>query len=359
MSNNRTFIVIDGPDFSGKSTLMEALVTRLQGYEVDHLVMREPGCFPGKSSLAEDVRKVLLADREETVHPETDLLLHMAYRIQNVRNVICPALAEGKWVLTDRFMFSTWALNVQAHLDTHPHLPDLFYGLMPYVASGIPEPLTFLLDTPRSVREERAANSPTKLDRYESQSKDVLDRIDAAYEHLKSTPSAFVLDGTLPTEQLVDRILEVVREYNEQIQQQMKDEAKAVLGEQGAKLEEQASKTPEERMQELRDELDADADWTVEAKAREYVTNHIEPVLEQLFPGATGDKLAAYADQAREFAYKAAIAVYRKTSEDRTIFHPSRIGQINQKVHSVLNYSYMKDQWQDMFKDEQIEYTKA
>jgi len=130
MSDNRTFIVLDGPDFSGKSTLMEAFLSRLSDSGQAFVALREPGDEVGKPSLAEDIRKALLSERVETVHPETDILLHTGYRMQNVKNIIIPGLEAGKWVISDRFIFSTWCLNVQAHIDTHPHLVDLMYGLM-------------------------------------------------------------------------------------------------------------------------------------------------------------------------------------------------------------------------------------
>lgn len=348
MQNNRTFVVVDGPDFSGKSTLMKAFLARLEQEQIAHVAIREPGSVAGEPSMAEEVRATLIAKRDEVVHPETDVLLHMGYRIQNIKNVIKPALDAGKWVIADRFIFSTWCLNVQANLPTHPHLVEMFYGLMPYVLKGIPEPLTFILDTPRAIRDERAASDVRKKDRYESQAKDVHDRIEAAYEQLRSAPSCVFLDGTKSTEELVEQMLETVKEFNDNLQEQLASEVART------EVVEERKLTADERMQELRTELEADPEWNLDTKCTEYVRDHITLVADRLFPGAVGDVLAKYTKEAEEFAFKAAKAVFLKSEEDRTIFHPSRIGQINQKVHSVLNFSFMKEQWNELFDREGI-----
>jgi dTMP kinase len=348
MSNKRTFVVVDGPDFSGKSTLMKAFLARIEQEQIPFVAIREPGSVDGAPSLAEEVRATLIAKRDEVVHPETDVLLHMGYRIQNVKNVIKPALDEGKWVVSDRFIFSTWCLNVQANLPTHPHLVEMFYGLMPYVLKGIPEPLTFILDTPREIRDARAASDERKKDRYESQAKDVHDRIEAAYDQLRSAPSCVFLDGTKSTEELVEQMLVTVKAFSEELQDQLESEQART------EVVEERKLTADERMQEVRNELDADESWDLDTKCHEYVRDHITIVADRLFPGAEGEELVKYTKDAEEFSFKAAKAVFLKSGEDRTIFHPSRIGQINQKVHSVLNFSFMKEQWNELFDREGI-----
>lgn len=348
MSNNRNFIVLDGPDFSGKSTLMEAFAKRVAAEGIDHVVMREPGCQPGVGSVAEEIRELLLATREEVVHPETDLLLHLGYRNQNVKNVIRPALDAGKWVLTDRFIFSTWCLNVQAHLETHPHLVNIFSGLMPFILEGLPEPLTFILDTPREIRDERAKSNKRKLDRMESQGKDVHDRIEAAYEQLRGAQSVIFLDGTRPTEELVEQMYQTVLEFGEQLQAQAQQKAETVDPEVGTR------KTAEEYHATMKAELDADESWDLETQLKEYVQKNVTDIADRLFPGAKEEDLERYTKDGERFAYRVAKAAFINTEQDRTIFHSTRVGQINQKVHSVLNYTFMRDQWEKHFEQNGI-----
>lgn len=348
MTNNRTFIVLDGPDFAGKSTLMDAFVERVKADGIAHVAMREPGCQPGVGSVAEEIRELLLATREEVVQPETDILLHMAYRNQNVKNVILPALADNKWVVSDRFIFSTWCLNVQAHLGTHPHLSEVFHGLMPYILKGLPEPISFILDTPREIRDERAKSNVRKLDRYESQGKEVHDRIEAAYEQLRGSPSCVFLDGTKSTDELVEQMLATIHTFNENLTKQLEEaELRKDALEEGTSAEERHA-------QALRDDLDADAEWDLETKLIEYVQTYVTDIADQLFPGATGEELDRIRADGELFAYKTAKAAFKISGEDRTLFHPSRVGQVNQKVHSVLNYGFMRQMWEKHFEANDI-----
>lgn len=343
MQNNRTFVVLDGPDFSGKSTLLEAFVKRVAAEGIEHVAMREPGCQPGVGSVAEEIRELLIATREETVQPETDILMHMAYRNQNVKNVILPALAEKKWVIADRFVFSTWCLNVQAHLETHPHLTEIFRGLMPYVLNGLPEPITFILDTPRAIRDERAQSNKRKLDRYESQGTLVHDRIEAAYEQLRHVPSCIFLDGTKPTEELVELMMAHIQAFTENLAAM---EADATLRKDTI---EDTESQEERQAQELRATLDSDEAWDLETELVKYVAENVTAIAEQLFPGAKDEDLERLRTDGEIFAYKTAKAAFKISGEDRTLFHPARVGQVNAKIHSVLNYSFMREQWEKHF----------
>lgn len=343
MSDNRTFIVLDGPDFSGKSTLMEAFLKRVEAEGIDHLAMREPGFQSGVPSLAEEIREILLSHREEVVHPETDILMHMAYRVQNVKNNIIPALASGKWVISDRFIFSTYALNCQAHLPTHPHLTDMMYGLMPTVLKGIPEPLTFILDTPRNIRDQRAASDIRKKDRYESQPKDVLDRIDEAYNQLKSMPSCKFINGTLPIDEQVDIMFATIKAFKEDIQGRIEEavERTGVMDDDRAQAINMA--------EQIKAELDSDESWDLEEQVSAYVKSNVTEMVDQLFQGASEEQISDQLVFAEKFARDMALTVFERTNQDRTIFHPSRVGQINQKVHSMLSWGFSRDMWANHF----------
>ena len=343
MSDNRTFVVLDGPDFSGKSTLMEAFLARVAKEGIDHIAMREPGGTPGSGSMAEELRALLIANRDEIIHPEVDIMLHMAYRAQNVRDIIIPGLAAGKWVISDRFVFSTWCLNVQAHLDTHPHLADLMKGLMPYSISGIPEPITFILDTPREIRDARANSNVRKKDRYESQPKEVHDRIEAAYEQLRQVPSCKFIDGTLPLEEQVDIMFAYIEGFKEHVLKSLGD------------VQERAGLMEDERAQavdmaeQMREELNADDTWDLDHQIAEYVRVNITEMADQLFQGASPEETAVAVAFAEKFATDMARTVFNRTNGDRTVFHPTRVGQINQKVHSMISWGFARDSWAKHF----------
>ena len=99
------FITLEGTEGVGKTTNMQFIQQWLQQQNIEFITTREPGGTP----LAEDIRNLLLASRDEAVDATTELLLMFASRAQHIARVIKPALAAGKWVLCDRFTDATYA----------------------------------------------------------------------------------------------------------------------------------------------------------------------------------------------------------------------------------------------------------
>jgi dTMP kinase len=92
------FVVFEGPEGAGKSTQIARLAARLRATGVEPLQTREPGGTP----MGDRVREVLL-DPDLRVDPLAEFLLYAAGRAQHVTEVIAPALAAGRVVLSDRF----------------------------------------------------------------------------------------------------------------------------------------------------------------------------------------------------------------------------------------------------------------
>ena len=104
MSRGR-FISLEGGEGVGKSTQLAALAEALRARGVDLVMTREPGGSEG----AERIRELLLTGDEERWSPEAEALLFAAARADHVDKVIRPAVSEGKWVLSDRFVDSSLA----------------------------------------------------------------------------------------------------------------------------------------------------------------------------------------------------------------------------------------------------------
>ena len=99
------FITIEGLDGCGKSTQLERLAAVLRDNGVDLIVTREPG----GTAVGEQIRALILDSATLGLAPWTELALMFASRAQHIKEVIQPALAEGRWVLCDRFTDSTEA----------------------------------------------------------------------------------------------------------------------------------------------------------------------------------------------------------------------------------------------------------
>lgn len=99
------FVTFEGIEGSGKTTQVTRLADRLLAAGEDVLVTREPGGSP----LGRRLRALLLEDRGRPIDPLAELHLYVADRIQHVRDVVEPALAQGRVVLCDRFADATAA----------------------------------------------------------------------------------------------------------------------------------------------------------------------------------------------------------------------------------------------------------
>ena len=97
------FITFEGIDGCGKTTQLRAFAAWLREAGRNVVEAVEPGGTP----IGREIRRVLLDPASTGMDPRTELLLYFASRAQNVAEVICPALAEGKIVVCDRFTDST------------------------------------------------------------------------------------------------------------------------------------------------------------------------------------------------------------------------------------------------------------
>ena len=97
------FIVMEGPDGSGKTTQINLLKEYLEEAGYECLITREPG----GTVIGEEIRQLILNPQRKEMSPVTEMLLYAASRAQLVHEVIGPALEEGKIVISDRFVDSS------------------------------------------------------------------------------------------------------------------------------------------------------------------------------------------------------------------------------------------------------------
>jgi dTMP kinase len=99
------FISIEGGEGVGKSTQIAALALAIRDAGKEVVITREPGGTPG----AEAIRELLLSGGDNRWAPRAEALLFAAARSDHVERLIRPAIATGKWVITDRFLDSSRA----------------------------------------------------------------------------------------------------------------------------------------------------------------------------------------------------------------------------------------------------------
>lgn len=196
------FISFEGTEGAGKSTLIKGLVAHLEERELPFIVTREPG----GSVFAEKIRSLLL-DAKNVIADDSELLLMFAARADHLQSVIIPSLEQGKWVICDRFVDSSFAYQGygqgQADAATMQKiqiLTDLFVTKMP--------DLTFWLDLPVEQGMQRARKRAA-LDRFEQREIDFFKRVYQGYEWIyRNEPSRVKrIDASGTQKELLDAVV--------------------------------------------------------------------------------------------------------------------------------------------------------
>ncbi len=170
------FIVVEGVDGAGKSSVVAGVVSALAARGRDLLALREPGSTP----LGERVRALLLDPQLGHPDPIAEALLFSACRAEMVRKIIRPALEAGRWVVLDRFFFSTLAYQGGGAGADRTALLDMSRA----ATGGLLPDVVILLDLAPSIAAGRRTRS---LDRMESHDAAYHDRVRRAYLDLASS----------------------------------------------------------------------------------------------------------------------------------------------------------------------------
>jgi len=166
------FITLEGGEGVGKTTNLAFIKDYLQQHNISVIVTREPG----GTVLAEKIRHLLLDKHSEAISEHAELLLMFAARAQHIKHVIEPALAQGVWVLCDRFTDATYAYQGggrNMRISTIEWLENLVQGTLR------PD-LTLLLDAPVEIGIERAKKRGA-FDRFEAEKISFFEQVRRAY----------------------------------------------------------------------------------------------------------------------------------------------------------------------------------
>jgi dTMP kinase len=196
------FVTFEGIDGAGKSTQIERLAASLTAAGKQVCVTREPGGTP----LGERVREVFL---HQAMGLDAETLLVYAARAEHLQTVIEPALAQGQWVLCDRFSDSTFAYQGGGKAHGDPAVLTRLHALDRWANPHGTWPCrTFLFDLDPALAHQRRRASRGHSDRFEAQSAAFFERVRQHYLRTAATePGRFcVLDANLTVDHLAQQI---------------------------------------------------------------------------------------------------------------------------------------------------------
>lgn len=192
MSGTGFFLVLEGPEGAGKTSLAERLVGAMRKQGLDPVAVREPG----GTAAAEHARRALL-DPEAHLEPNTELLFVAAARAHLVQAIIRPALSAGRIVVSDRYELSTLAYQGAGRGLSG----DTVAAVNRVATGGLRPHLTLILDVPPGVGRERQQRAGKVRDRFEREAVGFHDRVADAY--LAATGSGIRhIDGTRPPDEV-------------------------------------------------------------------------------------------------------------------------------------------------------------
>ncbi|MBS7326854.1 MAG: dTMP kinase [Thiopseudomonas sp.] len=204
------FITLEGPEGGGKSTNREYLAERLRALGHEVVLTREPG----GTQLAEKIRALLLAEHDEPMAVDAELLLMFAARAQHINQLIVPALTAGRLVLCDRFTDATYAYQGGGRgID-----PQRIAVLEAFVQGALRPDLTLLFDLPVEAGMARARQRGA-LDRFEQEHQDFFEAVRHSYlQRAAAEPQRFrVLDAGQRLGQVQQQLEPVLQEILERV----------------------------------------------------------------------------------------------------------------------------------------------
>jgi len=182
------FVVVEGPEGAGKSSLVRWLATRLLADGREVVTVREPGGTP----VAEAARRLALRSKHD-LPPAAELFLVLAARADLVARVIRPALDAGRMVVADRFDLSTLAYQVAGRGLPRPEVA----AAIRLATGGLTPDLTLVLDVPVEVGLERRRRTGMAADRFEREEGAFHRRVRDAYREARG-PGIVHVDASRP-----------------------------------------------------------------------------------------------------------------------------------------------------------------
>ena len=198
------FITLEGIEGSGKSTSLEDIAYTLDKKSINYILTKEPG----SGSLGNDLRSLLLS-KDNKISGEVELLLMMADRKNHLDSLIIPNLNNGNWVISDRYLDSTYAYQGGGRKMDFALIDKLSNSL------NLPVPdLTILFDLPVEIALERAKQR-ANLDRFEKEPIDFHNRIRNIYKSRAEEDSnrIKIVDSSVSFKEVKDQVVYIISQF--------------------------------------------------------------------------------------------------------------------------------------------------
>ncbi len=202
------FITFEGLDGSGKSTQLDLTKNWLRDKGFSVLISREPG----GTKIGDEIRNILLNPRHKNLNPESELLLYLADRMQNLSESVIPAKSQGKIVLCDRSHDSTIAYQGygrELNLDVF----ETFFSQ--YVNPQKPDFTILLNISPETVfKRLKERKDKLKSDRLDLESLRFFERVSRGFEDIASLEKERIIciNGEQKKENIHKEIVEVLKQ---------------------------------------------------------------------------------------------------------------------------------------------------
>ena len=202
---NGKFITFEGPEGSGKTSVIigvEQYFTK-EGYSI--LTTREPGGI----KIAKEIRTIILDNENIEMDAHAEALLFAASRSQHFNEKILPALSNDKIILCDRFIDSSLAYQGHARgLGI-----DKVYEINKFAIGNVLPELTLFIDVPPSVGLKRVFSSTRKVDRLDLESLKFHEKVYEGYMIIaeKYKNRFKIVDGTQPVEKVIEDAIKIIK----------------------------------------------------------------------------------------------------------------------------------------------------
>lgn len=209
------FVTFEGIEGSSKTTQAGLLSDWLMKNDISHVLTKEPGTVLSKE--CQQIRQLLLNPNNDLA-PTSELFLYLADRAQHVENCIRPALDDGKWVISDRYSWSTYVYQGygRGYRFRGSGGDHWFNETLHIAAGGLFPDLTFIMDLPVEIGLRRAKSSNEEFEGGDRMERETLEFHQTLREGFlevagKYPKRCIVLDARKTIKELHEEVREVLR----------------------------------------------------------------------------------------------------------------------------------------------------